>query len=51
MEYDKETGKESIRYSGKVLKDIIETEDEKERLADSLKSSLSFNQHTDMLTI
>jgi len=48
-EYDKETGKESVHYNGQVLKDIIETNDEKEILANSLKSSLRLNQHTDML--
>ena len=47
--YDKETGKESVRYTRQVLKDIIETNDEKERLADNLKISLSWNQHIDML--
>jgi len=49
-EYDKETGKESFHCNGQVLKDIIETNDEKERLAENLKSSLNLNQHTDMLT-
>lgn len=42
-EYDKETGKESVHYSWQVLKDITETDDEKERLADNPKSSLSLN--------
>jgi len=50
VEYDKETEKELVRYSGQVMKDVTETDDEKERLNDSLKSSLSLNQHTDMLT-
>ena len=33
-----------------MLEDIIEIDDEKGRLVDSLKSSLSLDQHTDMLT-
>ena len=33
-----------------MLEDIIEIDDEKGRLADSLKSSLSLDQHTNMLT-
>ena len=49
-EYDKEARKESIQYSEQVMEDIIEIDDEKERLADSLKRYLSLIQHTDVLT-
>ena len=33
-----------------MLEDIIEIDDEKRRLPDSLKSYLSLDQHTDMMT-
>jgi len=49
-EYDKETKKETICYSEQVQRDIIKTDVVGTRLADNLKSSLSLNQHTDVLT-
>lgn len=49
-EYDKEAWKESVQYHEQVMEDIIEIDDENERLADHLKSYLTLNQHTDVLT-
>ena len=41
--FEAEAGKESVHYSGQMLEDIIEIANEKWRLADSLKSSLSLD--------
>lgn len=50
-EYDKDIGKERVCYSGQVHRGIIKTDGVGVRLVESIKSSLSLNQHTDVLTV
>lgn len=49
-EYDNKTGEETVRYSEQVQRGIVKMDGVKKRLADSLKDSLSLNQHTNVLT-
>ena len=49
-EFDKETGKETVRYCEQVQRGIIKTDGVEKRLADSLKNYLSLNQPTNVLT-
>ena len=55
-EYDREMAEERVQYSERVQKDIMEADDVRERLVDSLENSSEDslgkeNQHTDVLIV